>query len=168
MSPPKRTRLLPSRTRRAIAGSLDLVVGAGGALLLVAVGAIDVGRWFVLDPSLPRLETVAVEFYATQGETLWDWIALWLPFVVYHTAAGALRRSTLGAFLASLVVVGADGHLATARRGAARGILYFLWPLTGLLAAMWSFVSPSQRGLHDLLAGCWVVRDPARRRTPSP
>jgi uncharacterized RDD family membrane protein YckC len=138
------------------------MVGALGAGALIAIGAVDIARWFEPSPDLPHLEAVAVELFATRGNTARDWMVLWIPFVLYHAIAGGTRRATLGAFVTGLSVVGPDGHLASTSRGCIRGVLYLLWPLTGLLAAMWSFVSPSQRGLHDLFSRSWVIRDPAR------
>lgn len=143
-------------------------VGLLGALLLIGIGAVDLDRWTTIEPTLPQLETVAVELHSTWRRTIRDWVVLWLPFAAYHTLAGSVRRGTLGAWATGLSIVGPNGHAASALRGGIRGGLYILWPLTGLLAPLWTFVSSSQRGLHDLLAGAWVVRDPARlqKRTP--
>lgn len=161
MKAPRRTRSLPSRTRRALAGTVDLGVGLLGAVALIATGLIDVSRWIDGSPDLPMLEHIAVELYSTRAQTAWTWVGLWTPFVVYHAVCGVLRRATIGATLTGLLVVGTDGHAASAGQGLFRGIAYLLWPLTGLLAAAWSFVSPSQRGFHDLVARAWVIRDPA-------
>lgn len=150
------------------AGSVDLVLGVLCAALLVVLGVVDVERWSQPAGGLPIFEHVAVELYTTRAETLRDWLTLWVPFVAYHTLTGLLRRPTLGAALTGLSVVGPDGHAASALRGLIRGLGYLLWPATGLLAPCWVFVSPSQRGLHDLIARTWVVRDPARLHVRSP
>lgn len=162
MSDTLRTRTLPSRTRRLLAGCVDVGVGAVGMLGLVLIGAVAADRWFELEPGLPLLESIAVELNQTRTRTVWEWFLLWLPLLGYEAVLGATERESLGRWLFGLALVGKDGHRLSRTRRVVRALLVLTWPATGLLAPALGWVSPSQRSAADYFAGSWVVFDPAR------
>lgn len=153
---------LPSLSRRALAGSIDLLVFGTVSAALVATGVIDVSRWMTSSELLTS-DRLAVTLHATAGWTFRQWLFLWLPIVIGHALFGALERSTPGAWLAGVELVDGSGTSPSPLRGVLRGALYTSWPATFLLAPVLCAFLPSQRGLHDLLSGTWVVARPQLR-----
>lgn len=159
MSAPRRERTLPALWRRTLAGVVDLAAAAAVGAGLLGLGWPDVSRWRPTG-ELPLIEHVAVTWHATLAWSLSQWMVFWLPLPLWH-AAFAGRRSP-GAWLAGLVVVGPDGHRASAVRGLVRALAYVSWPATAFVAAALVAVTPTQRGPVEWLSRTWVVLDPSR------
>ena len=157
----QRERELVPLWRRCAAGLVDAAIGLAPGALLLATGVISLDRWHAPEGILP-LDHAAATFYRTRGWLFWQWILVWTPFCLMHAIFGMFERSTPGAALFGLSVVGPDGHRASSVRGVFRGLAYVTWPATLLLAPLLVAVGPAQRGPHDLLSGTFVIRAPSR------
>ncbi len=127
-----------------LAGGLALLAGAGAVVAAAGGGALAGG----LDP---RTEFVAVAaaLLAAAGVSL-----------AYHALFTGAWGQTPGKMVFGLTVARADGGLPTHGQAAWRWAAS--WVALGLLGIglLMIAVSPRKRGLHDLLAGTVVFRQP--------
>ena len=127
-----------------LAGGLALLAGAGAVVAAAGGGALAGG----LDP---RTEFVAVAaaLLAAAGVSL-----------AYHALFTGAWGQTPGKMVFGLTVARADGGLPTYGQAAWRWTAS--WVALGLLGVglLMIAVTPRKRGLHDMLAGTIVLRQP--------
>jgi uncharacterized RDD family membrane protein YckC len=112
--------------------------------LLTAAYAIQAATVFLLEPRAFVLPDTSVSWFVGVGMSL---------AVVYLTVSWAVIGGTRGDHVMGLRVVTLSGAVPALWRSAARALLYVIFPL-GLL---WAAVSPDQRSLQDLLLRTRVV-----------
>jgi hypothetical protein len=148
-----------TNARRLAAWWLDGTIALGLYVVLWSLGwrpglgvdAIEgVGSW---------LDRLAMEIATDPWVTWRAWIAAWLPWVVWTTAQCVVLGRTLGWKAFGLRVVDREGMEASPIRLCVLGVGYVAWPasLGLLMPAAW--VSRSQRGIAERVAGVWVVRE---------
>lgn len=137
--------------RRCCAFSIDLIVLSVLSLLLLytsyvgyRVGLAAFDRTITMHDLFRLLRIVC-----------WGWLAIGIGyFVLFH----GLDGKTIGKWLMSLRVVGADRKAITCRQAAVRCLGYFVSAFFGL-GFFWILLNREKRGWHDFLAHTWVVRE---------
>ena len=152
--------------RRAAAGLVDLLVVIPAALAAVWLAVRLAGL------SLPR----------TIGAKLDTWVDLILagdPSVlgaaglagvvvaIYLLAFHVLHARTLGMRLLGLRIIDVYGEPPSALRSLARTAGYFVSAATGGLGFLWIGFDREKRGLHDWLAGTYVIKPPPSAKAPT-
>lgn len=128
---------------RGLSAVVDATVVVG---LVVAVYAIQAGAVFLVDPR---------GFVAPDTSLSW-FIDVGLAVAFgYLTLSWAVLGGTRGDRVMGLRVVTRDGLPPALWRSAARALLYLVFPL-GLL---WAAVNSRQRSVQDLLVGTRVIHD---------
>lgn len=128
---------------RGLSAVVDATVVVG---LVVAAYAIQAGAVFLLDPRGFVVPDTTLSWFINVG--------LSVAFG-YLTLSWAVLGGTRGDRVMGLRVVTRDGSRPALWRSAVRALLYLIFPL-GLL---WAAVSPRQRSLQDLLVGTRVIHD---------
>lgn len=132
-----------------------LVLGAIAAPLL----ALIVGAAGLPGDYRPRADLDGLVEAATRlGRLLVPALVfLALAAGVYSALGTALMGATPGKRLLGLRVVGGDGRRPSPGRAAARAALILLSIALAGLGCLLALFAPSGRGLHDFLAGTYVV-----------
>ena len=128
---------------RGLSAAVDAAVAVG---LVAAVYAIQAGVLFLLDPRGFVVPDTSLGWFIDVGLTV---------AFGYLTLSWAVLGATRGDRVMGLRVVTRDGSRPALWRSAARALLYLIFPL-GLL---WAAVSSRQRSLQDLLVGTRVIYD---------
>lgn len=141
----------PAPWRRAAAWVVDaLPFLLLAAYALRALGGIGADPRAPLDPLVRDGGAIALPVLAG--------VAI-LAFT-YQTLSHALAGATLGKWLFRLRVVGPDGRRPSFARSAARSALAAVSVLLLGLGLLLALFTRSERALHDLVAGTWVVEPP--------
>jgi uncharacterized RDD family membrane protein YckC len=152
--------------RRALGGLADAVL-----VLPFAYGlALLTGRLAGLQ--LPPARHRGVDYWldaALAGDpALWGGVGLGAAIVVvYLFLFQAAAARTPGMRLLGLRVIDAYGEPPGVMRALIRTVGYFVAAATASLGFLWMGFDPRKRGLHDWLAGTYVIRRPPRRKAES-
>jgi uncharacterized RDD family membrane protein YckC len=147
--------------RRAAAAGVDALVVLPAALLL-AVGATRLAG-----ASLPDVRRVALDYWLdlaiSRDPALWGTAGLVLAIVViylflFHMTVGR----TLGMRALGLRVIDVYGEPPRITRAALRTLGYLAGLATLGLGFVWVGFDPEKRGLHDWIAGTYVIRTDGR------
>lgn len=138
--------------QRTVALILDLVVLAGGFMLLVAAGGLQ---------TLIRSDFGEID---PPDSAVWVWIGFILASVplslLYFVLLWAWRGQTLGMMAVHIRVVTRDGRPPSLGRAAVRLIGYGASALPLFLGFAIALFDRERRTLHDHLAGTVVVEAP--------
>lgn len=148
----------PETWRRALAGALDALPFAAGAIALARLFLREATAALPAPPTgLDGLLDLVVRERTIVLPVL---LAAAVALFVYATLAHALAGATLGKRLLGLRLVGPDGARPSLGRSAARsGLAVLSAALLG--AGFWlALFTRSGRALHDLGASTWVVAAP--------
>jgi uncharacterized RDD family membrane protein YckC len=147
--------------RRMVAGALDLM------LLVPVFALLGLGLVALFGGRVPRLRELGVDWavelivghdpLAMGGLALCALIAL-MYFSLFH----ATRGQTVGKQLTGLEVITLAGVRPTVWRALARTAGYLVSALAFGLGFIWIGFDREKRGLHDWLAGTYVVRTRGR------
>jgi uncharacterized RDD family membrane protein YckC len=143
--------------RRALAAGIDALVVLPAALLL----AIGAGR--LAGVSLPDARRTALDYWldlAISGEpALWGTIGLVVAIgVIYLLLFHMTLGRTLGMRALGLRVIDVYGEPPSVARAAVRTLGYLASVATLGLGFVWVGFDAEKRGLHDWLAGTYVIR----------
>jgi uncharacterized RDD family membrane protein YckC len=148
--------------RRFAAALVDLAVLAPATLVFILI----VGR--IVGLSLPPTKHATIDYWldlALAGDpALWGGFGLVLAIAtVYVVVFQATLARTLGMRVMRLTVIDVYGEAPTPWRVAARTAGYWLGVATLGLGFVWIGFDREKRGLHDWIAGTYVIRSDGRR-----
>jgi uncharacterized RDD family membrane protein YckC len=143
--------------RRAIAATIDALVVIPAALLL----ALLAGR--LAGVSLPDARRTAIDYWldlAISGEpAIWGTFGLVLAIaVIYLFLFHMTIARTLGMRVMKLRVIDVYGEPPSVARAALRTLGYLANVATLGLGFIWVGFDAEKRGLHDWIAGTYVIR----------
>lgn len=144
--------------RRAAAGIVDAIVVVPAAILLsLAAGRIAGVKW-------PSARRAGVDYWldlALAGEpALWGAIGLVAAIVLLHLWVFQVTiAQTPGMRLLRLRLIDVYGEAPSLWRAGARTIGYVVGAATLGLGFLWIGFDREKRGLHDWIAGTYVIRE---------
>lgn len=114
--------------------------------------------WTPESVSLGGLDGLAHQLARSPWVAYRGWVGAWLPWVVGMAASLGLTGRSPGGWVMGLRVVDGDGWEASAFRRVVLGLGLLAWPMS--LGLLWpvAWVSRSQRGIPERIAGVYVVR----------
>jgi uncharacterized RDD family membrane protein YckC len=152
--------------RRVLAFIIDAIILsiAGGVInfaLTLIFGlfglAIDPKTMDANDPATQR--TVMILGYAILGTMVpVNVVGQWLYFALMESSAA---QATLGKMVLQLKVTDLDGRRVGFSRATGRYFAKFLSALLILIGYIMAGLTARKQALHDIIAGCLVIRDPA-------
>lgn len=143
--------------RRLVAGALDAMVVLPAWLLLAWLAGKLTGL------HLPAADTATIDYwldlFLAGDPALWGALGLGAAVgAVYLLVFQVTMGRTLGMRALDLKVIDVFGDPPSAWRAGARTLGYFANLATIGLGFVWVAFDPEKRGLHDWLAGTYVVR----------
>jgi uncharacterized RDD family membrane protein YckC len=143
--------------RRALAAGIDVAVITPAALLLSWIAGKLAGV------SLPVTENAPIDFWLDQAlagdPALWGAFGLCVAIAVIYLFLFQLTLArTLGMRALKLEIIDVYGEAPVPWRAAARTAGYLACLLTLGLGFVWVGFDREKRGLHDWLAGTYVIR----------
>ena len=163
--PGPRSQTAPARAIVTVAGFWRRVLAAGVDVLVVVPAAFGLalaaGR--LAGVSLPDARRTAIDYWldlAISGEpALWGTVGLVLAIAViylflFHMTVGR----TLGMRALGLKVIDVYGEPPSVTRAALRTLGYLASMVTLGLGFVWVGFDSEKRGLHDWIAGTYVIR----------
>ncbi len=143
--------------RRAVAAGIDAIIVIPAALLL----ALAAGR--LAGVALPDARRTAIDYWldlAISGEpALWGTLGLALAIgVIYLFLFHMTLARTLGMRVMKLRVIDVYGEPPSVARAALRTLGYVAGLATLGLGFVWVGFDAEKRGLHDWIAGTYVIR----------
>lgn len=138
--------------RRAAAWCIDvLVLGAIQLVFTLAFGTWVMVAWVMLggshDPGMARFVDICLQPFAL--------VTLWLYYAVFESSRW---QATPGKLVLGLKVADVRGHRIGFGRAGGRYLGKFVSAFILFIGYMQAGWSPRKQALHDLLAGCCVVR----------
>jgi uncharacterized RDD family membrane protein YckC len=148
--------------RRLAASVLDTLVLLP---LFVLLGVLLAG---VFGGRIPRLREIGVDWIVemileTDPLVLGGFALCGLAAVLYCVLLHAVRGQTLGKQLCGLRVITSDGDHPTVLRALGRAGASLLSAILFSVGFIWIAFDREKRGLHDRLAGTYVVRSASER-----
>lgn len=148
--------------RRALAAAIDAAV----ALPVAALFAWIAGK--IAGVTIPGARRTGIDYWldlAIAGEpALWGTVGLMIAIVTIYLLVFQLTMArTLGMRVLRLRIIDLYGEPPSVVRAIARTFGYLVAAATFCLGFVWIGFDREKRGLHDWIAGTYVIREEGRR-----